>query len=165
MAAPEYVPTAVNQRVRTYSSPPRRKGSWMADRPGEITGPQPEGDQLGTPGPDQGYALTVAQQYKGRLHLTEGEHEVDALVGAAAIGMKRSGLFGRAPLMDDVTAGLTLWGFLDESPAPELVEHRRERFEEIHMPAHYSELRAIVDAVPESVLVSEHPGDRRVVHG
>ena len=31
----------------------------MADRPGDLGGPQPTGARLGAQGPDQGYALTL----------------------------------------------------------------------------------------------------------
>lgn len=128
----------------------------MADRPGELDGSQPIADQLGVPGPDQGYALTLTARFAGRLTLHEGEHEADALAGGAAIAMKRSGLFGRAPVIHDVTVGLTVWGFLDPDPPADLVAVRREWFEEIHLPIHYSERRRVVDAVPVAVLRLPH---------
>jgi hypothetical protein len=127
----------------------------MADRPGELRGPQPLGEQLGAPGPDQGYAIRLAKRFSDRLVLTDGEHAADALAGGAAVAMKRSSLFGRAPVVHDVTAALTVWGFLSEAPA-ELVRIRREWFEEVHLPVHYVELRRIVDAVPASVLRLPH---------
>lgn len=128
----------------------------MADRPGEIEGLQPVGEQLGTPGPDQGYALTLAKRFENRLHLTSGEHASDALAGGAAVAMKRSGLFGRAPVVHDMTVALTVWGFLDAGADPALVSARRELFEEVHLYVHYTELRRIVDAVPEAVLLQPH---------
>lgn len=156
MAAPEFVPTPPQQLVRSYTSPPHRAGSWLADRPGELDGPQPAGEQLGTPGPDQGYALTLAERFRGRLALSQGEHDEDALAAASAIAMKRSGLFGRAPVIHDLRVGLTIWGLLDAGADPELVELRREWFEEVHLPMHYSELQRIVDAAPEPVLRLPH---------
>jgi hypothetical protein len=151
MGAPEYVP-ASSSPVRTYSSPPRRAGSWTADRPGELEGRQPEGGRLGTPGPDAGYALSLAARLRGRLHLLDGEHEADALAGAAAIGMKRAGLFGRAPVLHDVQAGLVVWGFLDDPADADLAELRRELFAEIHHVHHYELLRHVADAVPADLL-------------
>jgi len=156
MAAPEFVPTKPLAEVRSYTSPPPRAGSWMADRPGEIVGLQPVGDQLGTPGPDQGYALTLAKHVEDRVHLAVGEHLADAMAGCAAIAMKRSGLFGRAPVVHDLTVALTVWGFLEVVADPQLVAVRRPLFEEVHLYVHYSELRRIVDAVPESVLLQSH---------
>jgi len=156
MGAPEFVPTSRADTTRSYSSPPRRAGSWNANRPGDLVGRQPEGDRLGTPGPDQGYALTLAARFEGRVKLAEGEHEADALAGAAAIAMKRSGLFGRAPVIFDVEAALAVWGFLDPRPDPALVEVRREWFEEIAHDHHYMERRRVVDAVPAELLRQSH---------
>jgi hypothetical protein len=156
MAAPEFVPTTPRQQVRSYSSPPRRAGSWLADRPGELAGRQPAGEQLGAPGPDQGYALTLAERFVGTLTLTAGEHEADALAGASGIAMKRSALFGRAPVIHDLTVALTIWGFLDPAPSPELVELRRTLFEEVHLSMHYTALQRIVDAAPDPVLRLTH---------
>ena len=156
MAAPEYVPTKPLADARSYSSPPWRGSRWYADRPGEIQGLQPVGEQLGTPGPDQGYALTLTARFADRLHLHEGEHAADALAGAAAVAMKRSGLFGRAPVVHDVTAALTVWGFLDPSADADLVAARRERFDEVHHYVHYTELRRVADAVPDEVLRQPH---------
>lgn len=156
MAAPEFVPTTPRQQVRSYSSPPRRAGSWVADRPGELGGRQPVGEQLGTPGPDQGYALTLAERFVGKLTLTEGEHEADALAGAAGVAMKRSALFGRAPVIHDMTVALTIWGYLDSTPASELADVRRVWFEEVHLPMHYTARQRIADAAPDEVLRLTH---------
>jgi hypothetical protein len=128
----------------------------MADRPGEIDGLQPSGEQLGTPGPDQGYALTLAERFVGKLALSAGEHEADALSGASAVAMKRSALFGRAPVIHDLRVGLTIWGFLDANAAAELVELRREWFEEVHLAMHYTARQRIVDAAPDDVLRLSH---------
>ena len=152
MGAPEHVPVHPTAKVRRYSSPPRRPASWRADRPGELTGPQPSGDLLGTPGPDQGYAMKLAGRLAGDLVLAPGESEADVLAAAAAIAMKRSGLFGRAPILDDVRAALVPWGFLDSSAPAELVDRRRSMFEEVHHAHHYMAMREVVDAVPADLL-------------
>ena len=153
MAAPEHVPVDRTKPVRGYESPPRRPESWLPDRPGELVeAGQPRGEQLGHQGPDQGYALRLARHLEGTLVLMRGEHERDALAGAVAVGLKRASLFGRAPVIHDLRVALTVWGFLDESPDPELVELRRHMFEEVSHPHHYGALRAIVDAVPASTL-------------
>lgn len=152
MGAPEHVPSSVTDTVRSYSSPPPRTGGWLADRPGELRGPQPQGDGLGTPGPDQGYALKLAKRFSGQLHLTAEENEADALAGATAIATKRSGLLARGPIMDDISAGLVVWGYLDPHADPALVKRRRTWFEEVHSDHHYPQRRQIVDAVPADVL-------------
>ncbi len=151
MAAPEYVPVAVNAPVRGYESPPRRSGSWRADRPGDLPEGQPRGDGFGHPGPDQGYALTLARRFEGRLTLTPGEHEKDALAGAVGVALKRASLFGRAPVVHDLTVALTIWGFLGVAPS-DLVELRRTMFQEVAHPHHYTEQRRLADLVPEAVL-------------
>jgi hypothetical protein len=152
MAAPEYVPIKPMDDVRTYESPPRRKDSWRADRPGDLAGSQPHGDRLGNPGPDQGYALTIAARFKGALKLTAGEHEADAIAGCTGVAMKRAALFGRAPVIHDLTVAFTVWGFLTDQPPAELVELRKALFEEVGHATHYAEQRRIVDMVPEETL-------------
>ena len=156
MSAPEYVPTKAARANRTYQSPPRREGSWEADRPGDLAGRQPTGERLGNQGPDQGYILTVAREFAGKLTLEPGEHEVDALAGASAVALKRASGFGRAPVIHDLTVGLTIWGFLDPKAPAALVTLRRSLFEECHHTHHYAELRAIADAVPADVLHQPH---------
>jgi hypothetical protein len=162
MAAPEHVPVDRNRPVRAYESPPRRPEPWKPDRPAEVVSQgQPRGDRLGHQGPDQGYALRLARNqgyalrlartFEGKLELTSGEHERDALAGAVAIALKRASLFGRAPVVHDLTVALTVWGFLRDAPE-ELVAARKELFEEVWHPHHYAELRCIVDLVPEETL-------------
>jgi len=153
MAAPEHVPVDRTKPVRAYESPPRRPDSWLPDRPGELVeAGQPRGDRLGHQGPDQGYALKLARRFEGKLTLTPGEHEKDALAGGVAVALKRASLFGRAPVVHDLTVALTVWGFLDEKPAKDLVDLRKGLFEEVSHPHHYRELRRIVDLVPGATL-------------
>lgn len=107
---------------------------------------------LGSPGPDQGYALTIAESFRDQLELGVGEHAVDALAGSVAVALKRASLFGRAPIMDDVRIGLTLWKFLDASAPAEFVARRAEMFEECSNPHFYDRLRLIADSVPAELL-------------
>lgn len=151
MAAPEYVPVDETRPLRAYVSPPRRPDPWRADRPGDLIGGQPRGDRLGNQGPDQGYVLRLVREFAGKLTLTAGEHERDALAGASAVALKRSSLFGRAPIVHDLTVALTIWGFLADAPA-ELVELRKPLFEEVWHPHHYAEQRRLADLVPDDVL-------------
>jgi len=151
MAAPEYVPVDRMKVLRTYESPPRRQGSWLATRPGELSGRQPRGRHLGSPGPDQGYVLLLAHRFEGKLTLVAGEHEADAIAGCIGVALKRASLFGRAPVVHDLTVALTLWGFLTEAPA-ELVELRKPLFAEVALAVHYPQQRRIVDAVSDDAL-------------
>ncbi len=153
MAAPEYVPTDPLARLRAYRSNPRRPEPWTADRPGEIEGEQPRGDRFGAPGPDLGFALKIARTFDDQLVLAEGESHHDVVGGCVAVAMKRSSLFGRAPVVHDLTVAFTVWGFLDQEVPADLVAERRRRFEGVgHAAHHYVELRALVDAVPDATL-------------
>jgi hypothetical protein len=67
------------------------------------------------------------------------------------VALRRASLFGRAPVVHDLTVALTVWGFLGEAPA-ELVQLRTKLFEEVAHPHHYAELRRIVDLVSEDTL-------------
>jgi hypothetical protein len=151
VAAPEYVPQPAVQKVRSYASPPRREGSWVADRPGELPGRQPQGPRLGSPGPDQGYAYVLAHRFDGRLYLTEGEHEADAKAGCIGVALKRAAVYGRAPVLHDLTVAFTIWGFLREAP-DDLVAVRKPLFAEVANPHHYPEQRRVVDLVPDESL-------------
>ena len=100
----------------------------MADRPGEVVGIEPSvGPGLGNQGPDQGYALKLAERFAGRLVLSAGEREDDALAGCVAVALRRASMFGRAPVMHDLRLALELFGFLDDADAG-LVAWRRDRF-------------------------------------
>src|SRR5438094_670296 len=103
MAAPEYVPVAPQDRPRRAEQlPPARQ--WIANRPGDFAqqGGQPAGAQLGRPGPDLGYMLKLAHRFDGKLVLTNGEHREDVDAGCVALAMRRSALFGRAPVIFDL---------------------------------------------------------------
>jgi hypothetical protein len=156
MAAPPYVPKRAVRTLRTYTSPPRRPGSWRADRPGDLAARQPTGPGLGRPGPDQGYLLTLTDRFRGQLHLHPGEDEDDALAGATAVGLKRAAILGRAPVIHDLTVGLTVWGFLDPAADKALVDLRHPMFAGCSHPHHEAQRRAIAAAVPSSVLAQPH---------
>jgi hypothetical protein len=146
------VPTKAIDDTRIYTSPPRRPDPWLADRPAELPHGQPRGDGLGSPGPDQGFAITIAERFREKLHLRPGEHAEDAIAGSVGVALKRASLFGRAPVVHDLTIAFTIWGFLDEHAPDEQVAVRRVLFEEIAHPHHYVEQRKVADRVPEATL-------------
>jgi hypothetical protein len=151
MAAPEYVPRPKDDHTRTYESPPWRSDAWFADRPGDLEGLQPHAPRMGYPGPDQGYALKLARQFEGKLVLTPGEHEDDAIAGCVEVANKRASIQGRAPVIHDLTVAFMLWGYLAEAD-PELVRLRSKYFQAVAHPSHYSERRRIADVVPVAAL-------------
>ena len=100
----------------------------MADRPGEVVGGESTaGPGMGHQGPDQGYALKLAQRFAGRLVLAAGEREDDALAGCCAVALRRASIFGRAPVVHDLRLALELFGFLIDTDAA-LVSWRRAYF-------------------------------------
>ena len=129
VAAPSHVP-ATARAPSIYRSPPRRDDPWIADRPGEVVGDEPTaGPGLGNQGPDQGYALKLAERFAGRLVLAAGEREDDALAGCCAVALRRASVFGRAPVVHDLRLALELFGFLGEADADaELLAWRRNQF-------------------------------------
>lgn len=153
MAAPDFVPLKPTDSPRSYSSPPRRPESWVTDRPGEVGKlGQPRSDRVGNQGPDQGYVLHLVHHFDGKLTLAVDEHQADAFAGAITVALKRASLFGRAPVIHDLTVAFTIWGFFDEPVPADLLALRRARFAEVRNPHHYAEQRAIADAVPEATL-------------
>ncbi|MDH3754620.1 MAG: hypothetical protein OEU32_12175 [Acidimicrobiia bacterium] len=157
MAQPQFVPNAPTSTDRYYESPPRRAGSWRADRPGDVVGhPGADGAGLGCQGPDQGYALTLVSQFDDQLNLAEGESQADAVAGALVVALKRASLFGRAPVVHDLRVGFSIWGLLDPDPDPDLVVLRRTMFAGVAHPHHYAARRAIADAASDEVLRRPH---------
>jgi hypothetical protein len=148
VAAPEYVPVSLSELPR-LKEPIPAPGHWKADRPADLKGGQPHGAKFGSPGPDQGYALTLARRFDDRLVLAEGEHKDDVVAGCLGVATKRSSIFGRAPVIYDLELAFTLWGFLDKAPEY-LAELRKPLFEGARH--HYSELRQISDLVPDETL-------------
>ena len=172
MAAPRFAPTEILDEVRTYTSPDVVPDPWTNDRPGDIEGLQPAGERLGYQGPDQGYGLMLARRLQSRLHVSGGVEADDAVRGCLNIALRRASLFGRAPVIHDLTIAFTMWGFFDADPPRELVERRAQLFTGIGNVHHYAEGRVVADLVPESTLrlapqqvAQRYPADWRVLTG
>ena len=158
MSAPQYVPTNLTEAPRRGLDLPA-PDTWippdderLGPRPAELGPAQPRGDRLGSPGPDQGFALRLARHFRGKLHLHAAENEEDALAGAVYVALKRASIFGRAPVIHDLRLALTVWGFLDDRAPSELIETRRRLFEGARSWHHYGDQRKIADAVPDELL-------------
>jgi hypothetical protein len=153
MAAPKFAPVSPVDDPRVYGSPDIVPGSWTPNRPGDLPGFQPQGARLGFQGPDQGFALKIANGFRDRLQLQPGEHATDAIQGCLGIALRRASMFGRAPVVHDLTVAFTVWGFLDGDPPAELKTIRARLFEGVNnVLHHYDEARALVDMVPASTL-------------
>jgi hypothetical protein len=153
MAAPKFAPVSPVDDARTYASPDVVPPSWKPDRPADLIGFQPEGPRLGYQGPDQGFALKIANGFGDRLQLQPGEHSADAVQGCLGIALRRASIFSRAPVIHDLTIAFTIWGFLDSTPPADLLAARARLFEGVSNTLHhYDEARALVDMVPEATL-------------
>jgi len=156
---PSFVPVVEADQVRrAYQL--HVPSIWTTSRPSELRGTRaPAGSSLGTPGPDQGFALKLARRFEDRLVLGPGDHAEDAISGCTAVAMRRAALFGRAPVIHDLTLAFTLWGFLEGAPA-DLVAAREPLFRSASH--HYRVQRTIADCVLESTLrlAPEQVGDR-----
>ncbi len=159
MSAPSYVPHSPIERVRTYHSPPHVPDLGSPPDSGDVHHPQPHLPEMGYPGPDQGFALKLVRLFDDRVITAPGEQRDDVEAGVVAVALKRASIFGRAPVIHDLTVAFELFGFLEEAPG-ELVTRRREWFEGVGDPHHYRKLRELVDAVPEDLL--RLPPDRAI---
>jgi hypothetical protein len=155
VAAPKYAPPATGEVV-SYRSPEYVPDRWTWNRPGDFEGRQPLGPGLGDPGPDQGYALKLAERFRPHLVLSDAERADDAVAGCTAIAMRRAALFGRAPVIHDLRIAFTIWGYLDPAPDAALVDQRVPRFEGVADAHRYEERRALVDMIPEETLRRTH---------
>jgi hypothetical protein len=151
MAVDPYVPTLPEDAPRRSVAIPPAVG-WRSARPGDLdpaVGPGCNGVLFGTPGPDSGYALTLAERFHDQITVVRPETVHDAEAIAAQVAMRRGGLFGRAPVRPDVELGFTLFGWLGDAPA-DLVEWRRLAVAGV---AHdYARRVGLVVAIPEWVL-------------
>ncbi|MHB1988666.1 MAG: hypothetical protein ACYCSF_11895 [Acidimicrobiales bacterium] len=150
MTQPKFAPILPDDEVRDLyklAAPP----PWQPDRPADFRADPSAARKpgRGIAGPDQGYAMLLAERYEERLCLTEGEHVDDVLGGAGVIAMSRAAMYGRAPVSADVELGLRLFGFLGEAPS-DVVEARRSVFSGVSHD--YWRQRELADLVPESTL-------------
>jgi hypothetical protein len=149
MSAPDYVPVILSDKARTsLPMPPSRR--WTATRPADLDRGQPTGPMLGAQGPDQGYALRLAQLFVDRLRLADGESKGDAMAGSVPIAGRRASLFGRAPVIHDLELAFAIWGYLAEAPPTDLVDYRKERF--FGAGHDYWRQREIANQIPEATL-------------
>ena len=154
MPTDPYVPSRIEDRPRQETNlapgvkmPPAR--SWRPERPGDLPSGQPHGSLLGSPGPNVGYALTLAERARSWLALAPHEHADDALAVVAEVAMKRAAAFGRAPVSGDVEMAMVLLGYQGDADA----EFAAWRARAVHGAHHqYQERRAVVDAVPVDLL-------------
>ena len=151
MAQPSFVPVPDSERVRpSLAAPfPTRE---RAGRPGVQRVPHARsGVGIGTTGPDQGYALTLAHRIAPRLHLVDGEDRHDVERGLALLASRRASLLGRAPCIYDLHAAAELFDFLTDAGS-DAIARRRRLFSGV---AHsYDAQRALADDVDDDALLA-----------
>ncbi len=100
------------------------------------------GRGAGTPAPDGGYALTIAQREVAKLPFAHEHDRHDVAVGIAVVAAKRASLIGRGPTLADVRFALDLFALADGTP---IDHHRASPFAGL---AHsYFAQRAFADAI------------------
>jgi hypothetical protein len=122
---------------------------WRPERPGDLGPRQPQGELLGRPGPNVGYAYTLAERAKDRVRVGPHEHLDDAVSVIAEVAGKRAASFGRAPVMPDIDLAIKALGY-DGTADNQFVELRTRLVQDAGHS--YLRRRAIVDAVPDTAL-------------
>jgi len=150
MTQPKFAPiletSEVRDSLRLPVPPP-----WRTHRPADFR-PEPSRRRrpnTGIPGPDQGYALHLAELFTDQLRLAPGEHAEDVLAGAVSIGLRRAALFGRAPVKADIELALHLFGYL-EGASEDVIDARGRYFAGVSHD--YWQQRDLAEWVPESTL-------------
>jgi hypothetical protein len=130
---------------------------WLPDRPGDVPADSAEESRFGSPGPNVGYAYTLAERVKDRLRLAPSERGHDVVAVVAEVAGKRAASFGRAPVIGDVEFAMSILGY-DETVDPEYAARRATL---VHEAAHdYRRRRAVVDRVPEA-LARKRPNEAK----
>lgn len=100
------------------------------------------GQGQGTPTPDAGYALTLANKILHDLGVHDAHLLHDLEAGVAALASKRAGLFGRGPSRTDVLYVLELLGISSAASLTPTLVHP------FHGLAHsYFKLQKFVDSI------------------
>lgn len=114
MAIDPYVPVSLEDLPRAEEKLPPHSG-WRSTRPGDLSDLQPRGECFGSPGPDAGYALTLAEAFRSQLKLRKGEEIDGAMAAGTAVAIRRASSFGRAPIKEDLRVAFTSLGWLGEA--------------------------------------------------
>lgn len=149
MSQPKYVHVTESDEVRPVDRLPASR-PWTQSRVAELTRPgQPKGRMFGSQGPDQGYALHLAELFEHDLVLSPGESQEDAIAGCVEVAMCRSSLYGRAPVKADLEHAFALFGYLGGAP-DDLVATRSVLFN--GCVDDYWARRLITSSVPEATM-------------
>jgi hypothetical protein len=152
MAQPKFAPITQGAEARPSYRLDIPK-PWKFSRPAELSRDYSLSYRsgMGDTGPDQGFALKLANRVSDKLILTPEEDKKDVLAGLTAIALRRASLFGRAPVITDILLAAKLFGYLEDS-RQELLDHRRQLFFGVSHDQ-YKE-RNLVALIPEKALMA-----------
>ena len=104
--------TRARSRTSRRASTSRRPAPWRAHRPGDESRSRSRtASSSARPGPNIGYALTLAHRARDRFALAPHEHVEDAVGVVGELAMKRAASYGRAPVMPDVECAMLVLGY------------------------------------------------------
>ncbi len=152
MSQPKFAPIAQGAEIRPHYRLEIPK-PWEFSRPAELARDYNLAYRpgMGDAGPDQGFAIKLANRVSGKLVFAEGETAKDVLSGLTALALRRASLYGRAPVITDIILAAKLFGYLEES-RKELIDYRRKLFFGVSHD-HYKE-RNLVASVPERAMMA-----------
>ncbi|HEV2427927.1 MAG TPA: hypothetical protein VGS61_06890 [Acidimicrobiales bacterium] len=148
MSQPSFTPVPAAGEVRAVMETPTPEVG-RAPKPGLLRTTHPEaGRMLGTPGPDAGFALTIAHRVVARRDFEREADRHDVELGVALVAAKRASLVGRGPIVGDVDAAMAALGLGADGPVNAAVSARFAGL------AHsYPAQRELVDSVDAAALL------------
>lgn len=150
MAQPTFVPVTSACEVRPVMSTATPEIG-RAPKKGLVRTPHPiAGRGRGTPAPDAGYALSIAQREVAPLAFAHEHDRHDVELGVALVAAKRAGAIGRAPTLGDVRAVLAHF----DLGGAGLVDHSRVA-PFVGLSHSYAAQRALADSVDVADLTSD----------
>ena len=113
-----------DQPRQSLQPPPAAR--WRPTKPGLVTSPDqvPSGGRFGEAGPDAGWGLRLL----ATAELPDPDPRLRRLL--EGLTMARAAALGRAPIPEDIQAGLALCGYGFEAP-PEVIERRNRWLETV----------------------------------
>ena len=153
-----FVPADPDRPAAPAAEPAAGRRAAARGATGGPTGPatsgrrSPHGALLGWPGPNVGLRVHARRSVRATgSQLGRTSTSTTSIAVVAEIAGKRAASFGRAPVMGDVDVAIALLGY--DGAADDDVR-RAARPDSCTRPAHsYPRRRAIVDAVPEELLL------------
>ncbi|MHB8190302.1 MAG: hypothetical protein ACYDHP_07780 [Ferrimicrobium sp.] len=145
MSQPDRVSVTPTDAPPVFWSEPVNPIELRLERPATLSGRRlPSVDTTGTPGPDQGYALTLFEQlFASKIISTRGESMKDITAGVCACAMARASANGRAPLSTDLEVVLAHYGLFGDASAEQIATRRSRLLGVAH---NYRKRRSLVDA-------------------